>query len=73
MERKSLIQILNTYGLFILYICREAFTDGPLDKGGHELDLVELETSCPLQGGESGTVEECGIGAHPNCLCCPGK
>ena len=55
------------------YICKETFTDDPLDKGGYELDLVELETSCPIQGAGSDMVEGCGIGAHPNCLCCPGK
>ena len=37
-------------------MCKEALTNGPLDKGGYELDLVGLEASCPPPGKESGKV-----------------
>ena len=61
--------------VYIHYVCKkqEAFTDGPLDKGGYELDLVELRMSCAIPGKESGKAEACGIGAHPSCLCYPAK
>ena len=40
--------------IYFHYLCKGALTNGPLDKGGYELDLVGLEASCPLPGKESG-------------------
>ena len=59
--------------IYFHYICKEALTNGPLDEGGYELDLVGLEKSCPPPDKVSGKVAACGIGARPNCLCFPGK
>ena len=59
--------------IYFHYICKEALTTGPLDEGGHELDLVGLVKSCPPPDKVSGKVAVCGIGARPSCLCFPEK